>query len=127
MTIVDPREVEISRLKTENAELKRDLNNIKEVNDRYKRDYYSLQCDVDSWKRKYEALESELRELRQRPADSTPNPANELTALTTMPVQSFATPPKEYNPRNGRRRCEKCGEEYAVNNDDTLRKHSCAE
>jgi len=59
LTIVDPREVEISRLKTENAELKRDLNNIKEVNDRYKRDYYSLQCDVDSWKRKYEALESE--------------------------------------------------------------------
>ena len=91
--------------------------------------------EIARLKRRIEALEDELRDLRQRPEDSTRAaiPQNEdlLTALTAMPgdvVQHFANPSRKSSPHTGPRvRCEKCGKEYARNSDDTLRAHDCVE
>ena len=123
MSIADPKEVEINRLKTEYAELKRESVEQKRKSE----------TEIARLKRKNEALESELRDLRQRPSDWTPaaNPRNDdlLAELNDMPgdeLQSYATPSRKGNPHTGARvRCEKCGKEYARNVDDTLRRHVC--
>ena len=69
MSIADPREVEINRLKTEYAELKR--KSVEQIR--------QSETEIARLKRRNEALESELRDLRQRPSDWTPavNPQND--------------------------------------------------
>ena len=126
MSIVDGKEMQIAKWKTAYTVLKRES-----VKEKYRSD-----SEITRLKRRNEALESELRELRQRPADSSPalNPQNEdlLTAITDMPgdeLEYFATPSRKSNLMSGRPRvqCDKCGKEYARNSDDTLRAHDCVE